>query len=95
MTAIDFPQSNTVYKAPPDMDASQVFDIPAHVGDIKGGNIDGSLVVTVAWQPSEEDLAALNAGAPVFVSMIGGLAPHMLHTSIEAVWPNINEGQPL
>jgi hypothetical protein len=91
MTPTDFPQSNTVFTAPPDMDASQVFDIPAHVDEIKGGNIDGSLVVTVAWLPSADDLAALNAGAPVFVSMVGGLMPHMLNTSIEAVWSNINE----
>lgn len=82
MTPTTFPQANTNFGPPPDLDASQCGTIPAYVGNIQGGNLDGSRCVIVAWQPSAADLHRLNVGAPIFLMMIGGLAPHQVSTNI-------------
>lgn len=80
MIPTSFPQVNMNFTAPPGLDESQVMTIPGFVGQIEGGNLDGSHVVIVAWQPDAADLARLNAGAPVFLQVLGGLAPHCLMT---------------
>jgi hypothetical protein len=84
MTAVDFPESNTKFGPPPDMDESQVRTIHAYVDSIKRGNLDGAQMVVVAWQPNPDELADLAAGKPVFITMLGGLAPHLLTTKFEA-----------
>ena len=62
------------------MDESQVASIPAWVGSVDGGNCDGADVVVVAWQPSDEDVARIVAGEPVFLTVFGGLPPHCIST---------------
>ena len=62
------------------MDESQVRSVPAYCASIKGGSLDGSNIVVVAWQPDADDIARIVAGEPIFLSMIGSLAPHFLTT---------------
>lgn len=61
--------------------AKQIANIPAFVGEVARGSMEGSIVVVTAWKPSESELHALNAGQPVFLSCIGGLQPHFLTTN--------------
>jgi hypothetical protein len=79
----DFPGSNIVFRAPVDLDDSQVAPIRARVGRIHGGPLDGAEQVLVAWKPDAEDLARLQAGEPLYVSFLGGLPPHMVFTGLE------------
>lgn len=83
MTPIKFPEANTLFKAPSDMDESQVATIPAWTGQVRGGSCDGVPLVVVAWRPTEADLIALRSGEPVYLSMFGGLAPHFLTTNFQ------------
>lgn len=83
MKAVNFPESNTVYKRPPDLEESQCFDIPAFHGIIEGGTLDGARIVVTAWQPTPEEIEQIVKGAPVFLSSIGGLPPHFLTTTFQ------------
>lgn len=83
MTPANFPQANTKFRAPNAMDESQVATIPAFVGKLDGGNLDGAEVVIVAWTPSKEELEDLNNGKPIFLTVLGGLPPHSLATKVD------------
>jgi hypothetical protein len=83
---------NKVYGPPEGMDESQVHTIHTHEKEIVGGNIDGSLIVTTAWQLTTEDVERLNAnGGVVYASFVGGLPPHRLVTSMQEVWVDIDK----
>lgn len=85
MIAVDFPESNVPFGPPPGLEESQCRSIRAYTGQIQGGGCDGLPCIVVAWQPGEAEIAAILAGAPIFLSMIAtGLAPHFLSTSFEA-----------
>lgn len=83
MSPIHFPQATTPFKAPEDLDESQVATVHSYVGIIKGGNLDGHPIVVTAWQPNAQDLERINAGGPVFLTTLGGLPPHMLATTFQ------------
>jgi len=83
MSPATFPQANIRFGPPPDLDGSQCGTIPAHVCEIQGGNLDGSQAVVVAWLPDPDDLARLQAGHPIYLTMLGGLAPHLLATTFD------------
>lgn len=76
MTPVQFPEVNSRFSAPPDLGESQVMTVPAYVGRVRGGSVDGAQVVVTAWKPSVEELAQLVAGKPLFLSFLGGLPPH-------------------
>ncbi len=82
MTPQDFPESNIRFGPPPDLSDSQCGAIHAYQGQVQQGSVEGAPVIVTAWKPDARELAALNAGAPVYLSMLaGGLAPHFLSTS--------------
>ena len=81
MNPVAFQEANTTFGPPVGMDESQVAPIPAFVGVIAGGNLDGALLTVVAWKPTEEELKELNAGGSAFLSTINGLPPHYITTS--------------
>ena len=83
MTPVDFPEANNVFGPPPDLDETQCNRVKGWAGQAVGGSCDGVFMVVVAWKPSLTELAQLNAGAPIFLSSIGGLPPHFLTTSFE------------
>jgi hypothetical protein len=77
MNPVDFPQSNSHYGPPADMEESQVATIHAFHHKAVGGSCDGMKQVVVAWQMSADEIELLKANDGVFfISMMGGLAPH-------------------
>jgi hypothetical protein len=84
MTPVKFPQVNITYGPPAGMAESQVQSIPAYDGQVQGGSCDGCRQVVVAYQLDAADLEVLkdNDGI-IFLSMIGGLAPHYLSFDFE------------
>lgn len=85
MTSDIPPKHNAVFKAPDDMDQSQVHSIPAFKGTIPhGSNLDGADFVVVAWRPDAEDLKRLLEGGMVYLTCLGGLPPHFLSTYFSA-----------
>jgi hypothetical protein len=83
MNPITFPEANAKFGPPSDLKESQCMTIPAFQGIVQGGSVDGCLLVVVAWKPSPEEVRQIAAGAPIFISMIGGLAPHFLTTHFQ------------
>lgn len=83
MNAVGFPEANAKHGPPADLDESHVKTIPSFKAQIVGGAHDGTGMVVVAWQPTEEDLKVLNVGGLVYLSMMGGLCPHFLSTSFK------------
>lgn len=83
MTPAEFPQFNAIYGPPPNLEESQCRSIHAYHGTVEGGSVDGSRIVVTCWHPTDEELALIAAGQPIFVSMIGGLAPHYLSANFE------------
>lgn len=81
MSPATFPQANVIFGPPADLDESQVSRIPAHLMEIKSGSLDGERAVIVAWLPDQMDLQRLMKGHAVYITMIGGLAPHKLATT--------------
>lgn len=51
--------------SPKDVPEEECGDVVALVGQISGGIFDGGPIIRTFWQPSEEELAALNAGAVI------------------------------
>ena len=84
MTPTNFPQMTTRFGKPEDWHDEQCKPIGAFVGEIQGGTLDGLQQVVVAWQPSPDEIAEILGGKPVFLTMVGGLAPHFLTTNFEA-----------
>lgn len=83
MNAVEFPEANCKHGPPDGLDESHVKTVPSFRAQISGGPHDGVEMVVVAWRPTPEDLVALNAGALVYLSMMGGLCPHFLTTSFK------------
>lgn len=81
MTPYGFPEMNTRFGPPEDMSEHQVRSIPAYVSETSVGSCDGSKLVIVAHMPDERERTAIAMGAPIFITMMGGLAPHFLTTN--------------
>ena len=78
MKPLDFNQVNAVFGPPAEIEETQVHRIPAYVGTVERGSCEGARLVVVAWLPNEAERELIAQGMPVFVSMLGGLAPHFL-----------------
>jgi hypothetical protein len=85
MIAVKFPQANTAFKHPDDLDESQCFTCPGFHGKVEGGSLDGVPITVTAWKPEAADLARLNAGEPIFLAFLGGLPPHLVGTTFDEV----------
>ena len=75
MKPTDFPESNILFGPPAGMDETQVHTTPAFCGKVHGGNLDGSSVA--------EEIEQIKAGAPIFLTVLGGLPPHFLSLSFK------------
>jgi hypothetical protein len=80
MIPTDFPQANCRFGPPQGMEESQVQTIRAFRSQVGIGSLEGADLIVTAWKPDATDLARLNAGAPLFLTFIGGLPPHMATT---------------
>jgi len=79
MTPVEFTEANAKFGPPKDLEETQCRTVPAYIGQVRGGSVDGSNVIITAWKPSEEDLVGLNKGQPVYLSiMAANLPPHLL-----------------
>jgi hypothetical protein len=76
MIPFRFPQANVAFKHPE--------GLMAYTGPVVGGSVDGETLVVVAWQPDPMDLIRIQAGHPVFLTVMGGLPPHFLSTDFDA-----------
>ena len=83
MKPVPFPQASTFFGPPPGLEESQVMTIPAFVGTVVRGSLEGADVVITAWQPDAADLDRIKQGAPVFLTFLGGLPPHMVSTDFD------------
>lgn len=83
MDPVKFPQCNARYGPPEGLVESQVRTIHAYEGTVERGSCEGCKMVVVAHKPTPEDIARIVAGEPIFITQIGGLAPHFLTTSFE------------
>lgn len=88
MSPTVFDEINCNFTPPPTLEESQCAQIRGYHGVVERGSLEGAKVIVVAWKPSDEDLMRLLNGSPVFLSVFGGLPPHMLTTSFaEAITP--------
>lgn len=78
MTPETFPESNITYRPPQGLEESQCRSIPAYDGQIKSGSCDGLRQVVVAYRLTPEEIEWLKNNPVIYLSMIGGLAPHFL-----------------
>lgn len=83
MNPTNFPQANAAFRAPDGYDESQVKTVQAFMSELAGGNLDGDKIVVVAWLPSATERLEILAGAPIFLTCIGGLPPHRLSTTFQ------------
>lgn len=84
MTPTPFPEANANFGPPSDLEESQCATVRAYFGTIERGSLEGSKIVVVAHLPTADELADIMAGKPIFLSMLGGLAPHFLTTNFQS-----------
>lgn len=72
MKAIPFPQANKVLKAPPGQEAD-VYDLP-----VWGGEVEGIQRCISCWEPTPEERAAIAAGGPVWIWVVGHTHPPLV-----------------
>lgn len=76
MQYIQFEGANALFKAPESM-KDTCGDLPA----LRTVDDNGHHVIVSAWQPSEADKAAIAAGNPLFLKIVGqGMPPVALFT---------------
>lgn len=66
MTPIAFPEANKVYTKPASMTAEEC-------GELAVYDTGGALIS--CWQPSDAERAAIAAGSPIWLWVIGGAQP--------------------
>lgn len=85
MQPINFEGSNRHLLKPDDVDEKLCQECDAFHGE----DVDGFPFYLTAWQPSYEDVQAINNGQPVWVKIIGKVAPmHIIFTTDEFNKPN-------
>lgn len=72
MRFIQHPSNTRVLGAPPGWDQQQ---LPCSALPITDHGHDGLPAITSFWQPDAAELAALNAGKPVMLTVIGRAMP--------------------
>lgn len=82
MSPSNFPESNIVFKRPPDMDASQCFDIHGWQGEIDSGSLEGMPCTMVAYELDKEDLERLNNGGKIYMLLFGRMMMHTIATEM-------------
>ena len=83
MQPVNFSESNTPFRPPPDMTDGQCGTVHAYRGTTQSGSLDGVDLVVVAWKPDALDLKRLNEDGVIYLACVGGLPPHLLCTSFK------------
>lgn len=71
MIAIDFPESNHTFNKPVSMDDSECLPLRVFVGK----DLNNNSYINSVWQPSYEDIQAINSGRPIVLSILGVSQP--------------------
>ena len=86
MLAIDFEEANLTLEKPASMTDEECSSIRAYKGVDEGNS---PFILTI-WQPSKEDIEAINAGRPICLKTLGhSFAPVALFTYDEDYKPNV------
>lgn len=81
MTPKHFDEANANFGPPPDLEECQCRTIPAFQGEVEGGSCDRLRCVVVCYDVNQADIAVMQNTGKIFLTMIGGLAPHYLSLS--------------
>lgn len=71
MLPVDFEGTNINLTKSSNMTDEQCSEVRA----FKGVDVDGFPFFLTAWQPSKEDIEAINAGRPIMLKVMGQSAP--------------------
>jgi hypothetical protein len=71
MLPIDFEGTNITLTKPSNMTDEQCSSVRAY----KGVDNDGFRFTLIAWQPSKEDIEAVNSGRPIMLKVLGDRTP--------------------
>lgn len=83
MTPVKFIDANSKFVAPEGYEESQVATISAYVGQAMRGSCEGAKLIVVAWKLDEDELSFLQENKIMYLTMLGGLAPHYLSLTFE------------
>lgn len=72
MNRVQHPSNNAVLGAPADWDQKA---LPCDALPVTRGDVDGIPVVVSYWRPTAQELAALNAGQHIALSVVGPSMP--------------------
>ncbi len=77
MLPTDFPEANFTFTKPESMTDEECSDLRV----FKGSYHDGTPVIISKWQPSKEDIEAINRGEGIFLLITGlGMPPVSIFT---------------
>lgn len=82
MLPVTFPESNFVYTKPAGWTDEQCSDLPVWKGEapIDEAGTKAPMIIS-KWQPSKEDIEAINRGEGIYLSITGnGMPPVSLFT---------------
>lgn len=78
MMPIDFKEANFTFIKPSNMTDEECGDLRVFKGKYEQ---DGTPVIISKWQPSKEDIEAINRGEGIYLSIVGhGMPPVSLFT---------------
>lgn len=82
MIAQDFEESNITYNPPADLEESQCPKVPAFVGEIETGILEGVKIIVLCYKPTPEEAFWIEQGGEIYLTILGqNLPPHMISTS--------------
>jgi hypothetical protein len=75
MLPVDFPERNFTYTKPKGWTDEQCSDLQVWRGTspLEGGGMTATIIS--CWQPSKEDIEAINAGKPIFLKILSAEQP--------------------
>lgn len=82
---LEFKGTNVTFQLPSDLSNSKTKARPIRgkIIQMNKGPLDGLAVAVVAYKPSPLDVSRILAGEPIYISFLGGVAPHYLSTALE------------
>jgi hypothetical protein len=85
MMPLEFAGTNVTFLIPDDLasNRTKARAIRGRVFQVGPGPLDGLAVAVVAYKPSALDVSRFLAGEPIYISFLGGVAPHYLSTTLE------------
>ena len=85
MMPLEFQGTNITFQLPADLSGqkTKARAIRGRILQLNKGPLDGLAVAVVAYKPSPLDISRILAGQPIYISFLGGVAPHYLSTALE------------